>query len=173
MVEKKIKGLKIHILTDTNGFLLKVVVHKANIHDSKGAKIVLKDILESNPNLKVVFGDGGYNGLSDWAAEDSSGNLRIEVVKRFDSLKVPVDHPFQQLLFDDQPVIHSPIKMNNNDGNFPVLKWRWIVERTLAWLSMNRRLSKIYERNPKTVEHYCYIASSRLMLKRLATQEYG
>lgn len=172
-VEKKVKGLKIHILVDTQGFLLKILVHPANIHDSIGGRQVVKDILKDYHNLKVIFADGGYVGLRNWVAITTNDKLRLEVVKRFDALNLKCDDPLQLMLIEDKPVIEKPVKMNNNDGNFPILKWRWIVERTLAWLSKNRRLSKIYERLESTVETYCYIAMSRLMLKRLTVNELG
>lgn len=172
MVEKKINGLKIHILVDTQGFLLKVIVHPANIHDSIGSRKVLKHILDSYPNLKVIFGDNAYMGLSDWLKIDSNNNLRLLIVKRLDAIKLKPDDLLQLSFIDDKPVVEKPVKMNNNDGKFPILMWRWIVERTLSWLSKNRRLSKIYERLPSTVENYCNIAMSRIMLKRLAVNSF-
>ncbi len=98
--------------------------------------------------MKVVFGDNAYAGLSDWLTIDSNNNIRLEVVKRLDAIKLKSNDSLQFFLIKDKPVIERPIKMDNNDGKFPILKWRWVVERTLSWLSKNRRLSKIYERLP-------------------------
>jgi putative transposase len=168
-VEKKIKGLKIHILVDTQGFLLKVIVHPANIPDCSGGKLVLKDILKDYERLKVIFADGGYQGLPDWISVDSKGKLKAEIVKRLNVAKLEPDDPLQPMLIEDEPVIEKPVKMNNNDGKFPILKWRWIVERTLSWLSKSRRLSKIYERLTSSVKAFCNIAMSRIMLRRLTT----
>ena len=123
--------------------------------------------------MKVVFGDNAYAGLSDWLTIDSNNNIRLEVVKRLDAIKLKSNDSLQFFLIKDKPVIERPIKMDNNDGKFPILKWRWVVERTLSWLSKNRRLSKIYERLPSTVENYCNIAMSRIMLKRLAVNSFG
>lgn len=166
-VEKKIKGLKIHILVDTQGFLLKVIAHPANIPDCSGGKLVLKDILKDYQRLKIIFADGGYQGLPDWISVDSKGKLKAEIVKRLNVAKLEPDDPLQPMLIEDEPVIEKPVKMNNNDGKFPILKWRWIVERTLSWLSKSRRLSKIYERLTSSVKAFCNIAMSRIMLRRL------
>jgi transposase len=168
MVEKKIKGLKIHIIVDTQGFLLKVVVHPANIPDCIGGKKVLKDIAKDFPNLEIVFADGGYPGLDEWLSVDSKNQVRVKIVKRLEALEIKSDDQLQLCFIEDKPFIEKPVKMNNNDGKFPILMWRWIVERTFSWLSKNRRLSKIYERLKSTVETYCNIAMSRLMLKRLS-----
>lgn len=167
MAGKKIKGLKIHILVDTQGFILKVIVHPANIPDITGGKDVLKGILTDYPDLKVIFADGGYQGLPEWIYLDSKGKLKAEIVKRLDLSKLEPDDPLQLKLLEDEPVIENPVKMNNSDGKFPILKWRWIVERTLSWLSKSRRLSKIYERLTSSVKAFCNIAMSRIMLKRL------
>lgn len=51
---------------------------------------------------------------------------------------------------------------------FQVLPWRWIVERTLAWLGTQRRLSKDYALRLDTTETWIYLAMSRLMLRRFA-----
>jgi putative transposase len=51
---------------------------------------------------------------------------------------------------------------------FQVLPRKWVVERTIAWIDQNRKMSKVYERLPKTVDAFIYVAMSRRMLKRLA-----
>jgi putative transposase len=133
---KKVKGLKIHILTDTQGFLLKVYVHPANIPDCIGGRKVLTDITNDFPELKVIFADGGYPGLHNWVSLDSKGKVRVEIIKRLDSKEIGDDKQLKLVFDKDQPVIEKAVKMNNNDGKFPILQWRWIVERTLSWLSM-------------------------------------
>jgi transposase len=55
-------------------------------------------------------------------------------------------------------------------SGFHVLPRRWVVERTLAWLGQNRRLSKDYQRRPETSETFVYVAMTRLMIGRLAHQ---
>ncbi|HNC47068.1 MAG TPA: IS5 family transposase [Acidobacteriota bacterium] len=135
---KKVKGRKRHILVDTLGLLLVVKVHAANIQDRDGAKLLLEEISDQFPRLELIWADGGYAG------------------KLIDWVAVTC----LWLL-----VI---VKRNAEAKGFYVLPKRWIVERTLAWLSNCRRLSKDYERLPETSEAFCYLAMIRLMLKRLA-----
>jgi putative transposase len=59
-------------------------------------------------------------------------------------------------------------KLMAEKGPRPFLPIRWIVERTLAWLGQNRRMSKDYERLPESGEAFIYVAMSRLMARRLA-----
>lgn len=134
---KKVNGRKRHILVDTIGLLLMVVVHQASIQDRDGAKLVLEKVKGLFPRLKLIWADGGYAGcLIDFVKEQFQ--FLLEIVKRSDDLK-----------------------------GFQVLPRRWVVERTLAWLSHNRRLSKDYEALPQTSESFVYLAMIRLMLKRL------
>ena len=131
------KGRKRHIVVDTLGLLLAVVVHPADIQDRDGAKLVLSKLLGRFPKLKLVWADGAYAGqLVDWAS--ALGGWLIEVVKRA-----------------------------RNSHSFEVLPRRWVVERTLGWLGRNRRLSKDYEELTESSEAWVYIAMTHLMLKRL------
>ena len=131
------KGRKRHIVVDTLGLLLAVVVHPADIQDRDGAKLVLSKLLGLFPRLKLVWADGAYTGqLVDWAY--AMGGWLIEVVKR-----APHSHSFE------------------------VLPRRWVVERTLGWLGRNRRLSKDYEELTESSEAWIHIAMIHLMLKRL------
>ena len=135
---KKVKGRKRHILVDTLGLLLIVVVHVANIQDRDGARLVLNKARGFLPRLLLIWADGGYAGqLIAWGATPCQWVL--EIVKRSDDVK-----------------------------GFKVLPQRWIVERTLAWLRHCRRLSKDYERLAETSEALIYAAMIRLMVKRLA-----
>jgi putative transposase len=137
---KKIKGIKRHILVDTMGLLLIVVVHIASIQDRDGAKLVLKKVPSRFPRLKLIWADGGYRGkLIEWVK--NTCQCVLEIVKRNDDIK-----------------------------GFKVLPHRWVVERTFGWLSRYRRLSKNYERLPESSEAMVEIAMIRLMLRRLAAQ---
>ena len=60
------------------------------------------------------------------------------------------------------------VRRPEGSQGFVLLPKRWVVERTLAWLNQNRRLSKDYEELPSTSETFVYVAMTRLMLKRLA-----
>lgn len=111
---KKIKGRKRHIITDTLGFMVGLVVHSAGIQDRDGAPEVLKSIARSHPDLRHIFADGGYGGPKLRDALADMGNWTIEIVKRSDTAI-----------------------------GFEVIPRRWVVERTFAWLNRCRRLAEI------------------------------
>jgi putative transposase len=135
---KKINGSKRHLLVDTMGLLLAVLVTAASIQDRDGARLLLAQLGGAGKKLRLIWVDGGYRGqLLDWVAAHC--RFQLQVVLRSDHLK-----------------------------GFAVLPKRWVVERTLAWLNHNRRLNKDYERLPATSESFIYIAMIRLMLRRLA-----
>lgn len=133
-------GRKRHILVDTLGLILGVVVHPADIQDRDGAKL-LEPFLLFFGWLKVIFVDGGYAGqLTHWVGSlPRKRNLRLEVVKR------PRDAE-----------------------GFHLLPKRWVVERTFAWLGNFRRLSKDYEVKTSHSEAIIYLASTALLARRLA-----
>lgn len=137
---KKIKGRKRHILVDTLGTLLEVVVLAANLTDVTGAKAVLTK-LERQIALRLfkLWADKGYQGeLSEWL--DQHFHIQLDIVGA---------EPGQV--------------------GFAVQPRRWVVERTFAWLGKFRRLSKDYERCPHSSEATIYLASIYTLLKRLPT----
>ena len=136
---KLIKGRKRHIVVDTTGYPLVVVVHAANIYDGHAAERVLNALFSIVKTVKKIWADGAYKGekFIKWAKEKFG--CVIEVVKK-----------------------------NKSKGKgFHVLPRRWIVERTFAWLNRYRRLSKDYERKPTSSSSHVYVASIRLMLRRI------
>jgi putative transposase len=135
-------GRKRHLLVDTLGLILHVVVHPANIQDRDGAKLVLAILLQRFGWLRCIFVDGGYAGeLMSWCKRLlPRRGLRLEVVKRSDAHK----------------------------HRFVILPRRWVVERTFGWLSKFRRLAKDYEFRTDNSEAMILIAATRLMLARLA-----
>lgn len=133
---KKVLGRKRHILVDTIGLLLIVKVLAANLQDRDGAKVLLGEIKERMPRLHLLWADGGYRGKLINWVATTCLWL-LQVGKRNDDVK-----------------------------GFKVLPRRWVVERTFAWLSRNRRLSKDYERLCETSEAWIYTAMIHLMLKR-------
>lgn len=134
---KKIKGRKRHILVDTIGLLLMVVVHAANIQDRDGAKTVLDKAKSCFPRLRLVWADGGYRGkLIDWVKQVCGWTLEI-------------------------------VKRDKGVQGFQVLPRRWVVERTFGWLGRYRRLSKDYEGLTESSEAMIYAAMIRLMVRRL------
>ncbi len=137
--EKKINGIKRHILVDTLGLILVVVVHSANIQDRDGAKLVFAKAQAKGKWLRMVrvWADGGYAGkLIGWVS--SLCQWILEIVKRNDDVK-----------------------------GFKLLPKRWVVERTFSWLSNYRRLSKHYEYWNETGEAMIHLAMIHLMLRRL------
>jgi putative transposase len=138
---KKIKGIKRHIVVDTLGLLLVVVVHSAALQDRDGAKLVLEKAQGQFPRLSLLWADGGYAGkLIQWVQEVCGWVL--EIVKRNDDVR-----------------------------GFVVLPRRWVVERTFGWMSQYRRLSKDYEFHPQTSEAMIHVAMIHLMLHRLEAEQ--
>jgi len=137
---KKTFGRKRHILVDTIGLVLLVVVHSAAIQDRDGAKLVLAPLAHAFTKLRKIWADSGYTGaLVNWVRNLRSRNrIDLEIVKRTDDMR-----------------------------GFVVLPRRWVVERTFAWISFHRRLSKDYEYLPATSETFIYISMIRLMLARV------
>ncbi len=138
---KKVMGRKRHLLVDTMGLILAVVVHPANVQDRDGARLVLGTLTKRFGWVRLIWVDGGYAGeaLTQWLqALLPRRGLRLEVVKRTQ--------------------LHT----------FAVLPKRWIVERTFGWLSNYRRLAKDYEYHPANSEALILIAASKLMVARLA-----
>jgi len=134
---KKIKGRKRHILVDSLGMLMVLVVTAASVQDRDAAKLVLGTARTKMTRLQRVWADGGYAGqLVDWTRTECGWTL--EIVKRSDDVK-----------------------------GFVVLPHRWIVERTFGWLNKCRILSKDYERRTDSSEATIYLAMTRLMLRRL------
>jgi putative transposase len=134
---KLMKGRKRHIVVDTIGYPMVVVVHAANIFDGKAARQVLTALFSIVNAVKKIWADGAYKGkkFAEWAKEKF--DCVIEVVKK------------------------------KAAKGFHVLPRRWVVERTFAWINRYRRLSKDYERKPTSSSSHVYVASIRLMLRRI------
>ena len=113
---KKTKGRKRHIVTDTEGHLVGLHVHPADIQDRDGAVGLLASIRSLHPWLRHLFADGAYAGDKLSLALSEFGQWTIEVIKHCDTAK-----------------------------GFEVLPRRWVVERTFAWLGRCRRLAKDFE----------------------------
>ena len=135
---KRVKGRKRHIVTDTLGLLLAVLVHPAHESDGQKAPFVLKRLVGKVPLLRVIFADQGYEGTPAGLVERCFGWL--------------------------WQVVHR----EEGQRGFVVLKKRWIVERTLAWFGGYRRLSKDYEYLPEVSEAMVQLSAIRIMIRRLA-----
>lgn len=141
---KRIKGRKRHLLVDTVGLLICIVVHRADIDERQGAKYLLNRvaarIVDFN-RLKHFFADQGYNGqqMQNWISKTFKAlGWTLEIVNK----------------------IHKKA--------FAVLPKRWIVERTFGWLNLYRRLSKDYEYSTKSSETMIQITMIHIMLKKLS-----
>lgn len=136
---KKIKGRKRHIVVDTLGLMVGLVVHSADIQDRDGAVAALKTVLRRWPWLRHIFADGGYAGPKLRAALRNVAKFTLQIVKRTDKAK-----------------------------GFEVLPRRWVVERTFAWLGRCRRLAKDWEKSIASAEAWMLIAHIRILTRRLA-----
>lgn len=148
---KQVWGRKRHLIVDTLGLVLLVVVTAASVQDRDGGKVLLKALFDriKKPHpryrhwwrfcrLKLIWADGGYRGeLIEWVKRTLGWQL--EIVEKVEGQK-----------------------------GFVVLPRRWVVERTFAWLNRCRRLSKDYEHLPQTGEAFIYVAMIRLMVRKLA-----
>lgn len=151
---KNVWGRKRHLIVDTLGLVMLVMVTAASVQDRDGGKSVLKALFEriKKPHsrylryphwwrfcrLRLIWADGGYRGeLVEWVK--GALGWQLEIVEKVEGQK-----------------------------GFVVLPRRWVVERTFAWLTRHRRLSRDYERLPKTGEAFVYVAMIRLMVRKLA-----
>ena len=160
---KQVTGRKRHLLVDTEGLVLRAVVHPANIMDRDGVKLVLRAGVRTQfPRLRHVWLDAAYNGKGkgkDWIEQTLGWSAQIvSHPPRYKKVWVPNDIPPDQI--DWSKYLPPP--------GFRVLPRRWVVERTFAWQGQQRRLSKDYERLCATSEALIYVTMIRLMLRRLA-----
>lgn len=132
------KGRKRHILVDTEGWLIRVLCLPADIQDWDGARDLFLVAKPASPRLGLVWADSAYGKDELPEWAEAEVGWRIEVVRK-----------------------------REGQVGFEVLPRRWVVERTFAWLSRHRRLSKDYEELPETTEAWCYAAMLRPMLRRL------
>ncbi|MEU5647700.1 IS5 family transposase, partial [Streptomyces milbemycinicus] len=134
---KKIKGRKRHLVVDTLGLILAVVVTPASTGDRAAAQDLLAQATRRHHRLRRVWADSGYTGmLVGWCAR--ALNLMLTVIRRSDGHK-----------------------------GFAVLPKRWIVERTFAWLTRSRRLARDYERLPASSEAMILWSMTMVMTRRL------
>ena len=136
---KKIKGRKEHIVVDTLGLPMSVVVHEANIHDSVGAHAVIDSMRGNFPRLKKILADGGYKGQ-----------------KLIDDARTKLGAEFKVVLRTDE-----------SSKKFSVLPLRWIVERSFSWLENFRRIAMDYEFYSETGVAMVQLAFCRLMYNKI------
>jgi transposase len=125
------------------GLLLSVVIHPANVQDRDGAGDLLRTARRSFPFIERIFADAGYQGPKMAKVAAKTGGWSLQIVKRSDAHR------------------------------FVVLPKRWIVERTFAWISRNRRLARDFERYARTVAAFFRLAMIRIMLRRLTRTNHS
>jgi putative transposase len=136
---KKVKGRKRHIVTDTEGSLLEILVQPGNVQDNHGAVPLLRMIGRKFPKLRHIFADRVYRGPKLLDALADLGKWTIEIVTRSQSV-----------------------------GTFKPERRRWVVERSFAWFGRNRRLAKDFEATIASAETWLMIASVKVLSRRLA-----
>ena len=135
---KKVNGRKRHVVVDTFGLLIVVLVTAANIQDRDGGRAVLDRARMAMPSIALIWADGGYTGkLVAWARQYC--RIQLDIVRK-----------------------------PEGQHTFEVLPRRWVVERTLSWLYRWRRLDRDYERLPAHSQAMVKWAMIGLMARRLA-----
>ncbi len=134
---KKVKGIKRHVVVDKNGFLIAVMVTIANVYDGKAAYLLMRVLKELCSGVKVILADGGYRG------------------ELIENIKSKFGY-----------IIQVVISSYKEQGFRPIHK-RWIVERTFSWLDNNRRLCRNYELTFDSAEEMVKIAAIRLLLSKI------
>lgn len=138
---KKVSGRKRNLLVDTLGLVVLAKVTAANVQDVHAGKQLFSAVAQKPElltRLEKIFADGGYRG---GLVEWTQQNLHA--------------------------VVEIVLKLGDQKG-FQVLPKRWVIERTFAWISRNRRLARDYERLAQSSEAFIYLAMIRLGLRRLA-----
>ena len=140
---KKISGRGRHVVVDTEGWLLALVVTAASVSDKAGAKLLAASLAATFATLKLMWADACYGGNPLREFMSKTAGITIEVVKR------------------------------TSPHSFQVIRRRWVVERTFGWLMRYRRLCRDYEKLPENHEAMIYWATVLIMTKRLARYENG
>ncbi len=135
---KKVNGRKRHVVVDTIGLLVVVLVTAASVQDRDGGRLVLDKARIAMPSIAGVWADGGYAGRC------------VDFARRVLAITLHI--------------VHKPV----GQRSFEVLARRWVVERTLSWLVRCRRLDRDYERLPEHAEAMVKWAMIGLMARRLA-----
>ena len=135
---KKVKGIKRHIVVDKNGFLLAIMVTVANIHDSKAVDFLMRTLSYFLSPVKIILADGGYRG---------------EIVEH---VKVKFGY-----------LINVVMRSNERRTDFKPISKRWIIERTFAWFDNDRRLCRNYELLMENSENMVKLSAIKNLLNKI------
>ena len=135
---KKVKGVKRHVIVDKNGFLVAVMVTVAHIHDSKAVMLLMRVLKEMLCSIRVIIADGGYRG-----------DIAEQVKKKFGYL------------------IQVVMRIDDKSTRFKPTHKRWVVERTFAWFDNDRRLCRNYELLMESSENMVKLAAIKLLLNKI------
>ena len=135
---KKVKGIKRHVVVDKNGFLLAIMVTVANVHDSKAVDFLMRTLAYFLSPVKIILADGGYRGEVIEQVKNKFGYL-INVVMRNDEKK----------------------------KDFKPISKRWIIERTFAWFDNDRRLCRNYELLMENSENMVKLSALKNLLNKI------
>jgi putative transposase len=135
---KKVKGIKRHVVVDKNGWLLTVMVSVAHIHDSKAAELLMRKLKEAMWGIKLLIGDGGYRG------------------ELIDKAKTVFNY-----------VLQIVMRNKEEKNTFKPLPMRWVIERTFSWFDNDRRLCRNYELLFDSAESMVKLSAIKLLLNKI------
>ena len=154
MREKKFGGAKRHLLVDTQGHLMEVKVTGADDSDFARAEKLGELLRDRFPRMSLLWGDGHYGGkFLDWVKRHSGWD--IQTVRGLGTAR-------DESLIEPKPTRHV------SKGGFAILPKRWVVERSIAWITRWRRLTRDHEGLPESSEAFIKLSASRRMLSHLA-----
>jgi transposase len=135
---KKIKGIKRHVVVDKNGFLIAIMAGVAHVHDSKAALLLMRVLKHFLSSIKVIIADGGYRG-----------ELANEVKRKFGY------------------IIKVIMRQDDTTKDFKPVSKRWVIERTFSWFDNDRRLCRNYELLFETSENMVKLSAIKLLLNKI------
>jgi transposase len=156
---KKVKGRKRHLVTDTLGLLIAVLITAGSLQDRDAALPAMDLAMAKVPGIKMLYVDGGYAGRRTQELRERH-QIQIEVVRHPANRKVGRWQQGQLPLFD-------LLK------GFVVLPKRWVIERTNAWNDRPRRMNKDHDRHLSVSTAWVWLTEARMLLRRLTTAPVG
>jgi putative transposase len=151
---KQIWGRKRHLLVDTQGNLMEVLVTAASASDLAGGKKVFERLRGRFPRLSLIWGDSHYGGqFLEWVKEQFGWNVQ------------PVQHLGTA---HDATTMEPKPKTKTSKRGFVLEPRRWVVERSIAWITRWRRLCRDHEGLPESSEAFIKLSATRRMLSHLA-----